>query len=184
MTHKTRFKTRVVAVLNTAAGPSPVVTATIKRAKGEATFVFVDDRELTYLETLVEHDNGQEMMSVPWMERRVPFRAILRGHAIDVETGASPDDVDPFERASDRWPLGAPAWLQVEAWARYFLGHLLDWRAKHDGQRAPTGFTFNAIRRLAIAAGHDPTDRDLVRLAETFDRLTTAEMASLAACRR
>jgi hypothetical protein len=183
MTPKTKFKTKVVALLDTASGPSAVVTATIKRAKADATFVFVDDRELTYLEALV-HENGEAMMSVRSMEHYVPFRAILRSHAMDVETGAAPDEVDPFDRATDRWPSGEAAWLQVEAWARYFFGHLLDWRAKHDAKRAPTGFTFNAIRRLAIAAGHDPADRDLTRLAETFDRLTSDEMARITACRR
>jgi hypothetical protein len=177
MTSKTRFKIKVLALLNTVAGPSPVVTATIKRARGEATFVFVDDRELAYLEALVVHECDATMLSVPWMEQDVSFRAVLRGHAIDAETGASPDDVDPFERATPRWPASEPAWLQVEAFARYFLGYLVDWRAKHGGQRAPTGFTFNAIRRLAIAAGHDPDDRDLDRLAETVDRLTDAHLA-------
>jgi hypothetical protein len=183
MKPKTTFKTKVVALMDTAAGPSAVVTATIKRAKAEATFVFVEDRELAYLEALVAQENGDSMTPVRVMEHYVPFRAVLRSHAIDVETGVSPDNVDPFDRATDRWPSCEAAWIQVQAWARYFVGHLLDWRAKHEGQRAPTGFTFNAIRRVAIAAGHDPADRDLDRLAETFERLTNAEMASITARR-
>jgi hypothetical protein len=156
-----------------------VVTATIRRAKTVATFVFLEDRELAHLNELVVHENGEQMIAVPWMEHHVPFRAILRGHAIDVETGCAPDGVDPFDRAMDRWPSCEAAWIHVEGWARYFLDHLLRWRETHDGRRAPTGFTLSAIRRLAIAAGHDPADRDLQRLVATLDRLAAANAAGL-----
>lgn len=151
-----RAKVKCIAVLSCALAPAPVIVAYVRHEINLYTYLYMThDARMALWEAF---RTNIYQGAAPW-----PF--LLRGHAIDAETGVIEDP----GRRMGTWRGPEGLWVRADyTIAAEVVATLAAWREQNPGRpgaiRAPSWGALTAVRALALAAKlpdpMDPADLD------------------------
>ena len=143
-----KAKIKCVAVLSKALTPFAVIVASFR----DAGYVYLEYEDRIDMQHMWR-EKGEIPPYAP--QSLDPFPLLVRGHAIDVETGIVGDAGTLSSRRGD-WMNAEGLWVHL-AVANRAVDALDRWRREHPqrdgGIAAPNWRCLTAIRALAIAAG-------------------------------
>lgn len=159
--HTRAFRVTCAGLLAGVEGPVAVLVAETKiagpgRVKPKARYVYLPYAERMAIQQMAWDTCPGRDVAAP--HRLQPHRGpvMLRGYAIDAETGTSPDEISAFDptRSGERgWTNAEGAWVNVDALAEVFLWVLQDYQGKHGDKASYNQRALLACRMMATAAG-------------------------------